>query len=165
MTRYTHKQALIIPLTHIPLDKMAAIPQITDSNALSWIIFFSIQIGLNVVPMGPFDNKPALVNVMASHRTGRYLNQCWPYCGLTKHILNWIFILSGDGLCPASYQAITQSNADALPIVHQRANLNRLWILRHKSIKIKCLKNAMRYCYISIVTPGKEIILSKVCPS
>ena len=59
-------------LTHLPLDKMAAI--LADDSFKR--IFFnenariSIQISLKFVPNGPIDNKSALVQVMAWHRTG-----------------------------------------------------------------------------------------------
>ena len=59
-------------LTHLPLDKMAAI--LADNNFKC--IFFDekfcilIQISLKFVPKGPIDNKRALVQVMAWRRTG-----------------------------------------------------------------------------------------------
>ena len=59
-------------LTHLPLDKMAAI--LADDN--SKCIFLNendripIQISLKFVSKSPIDNKPALVQVMAWRRTG-----------------------------------------------------------------------------------------------
>ena len=50
-------------LTHLPLDKMAAI--LADD-----IFKFSIRISLKFVLRSPIDNKPALVQVMAWLRTG-----------------------------------------------------------------------------------------------
>ena len=53
-----------LQLTHLPLDKMAAI--LADDI----FIIISIQISLKFVPNGPIDNKSALVQVMAWRRTG-----------------------------------------------------------------------------------------------
>ena len=61
-----------ICLTHLPLDKMAAI--LADGNFNC--IFLNendripIQISLKYVPMSPIDNKPELVQVMAWRRAG-----------------------------------------------------------------------------------------------
>ena len=61
-----------IALTHLPLDKMAAI--LADDNFKC--IFLNendgilIRISLKFVPRSPIDNKPALVRVMAWRRTG-----------------------------------------------------------------------------------------------
>ena len=54
-------------LTHLPLDKMAAI---LADDIFNWIFLnengrISIQISLKFVPKSPTDNKPALVQVMA----------------------------------------------------------------------------------------------------
>ena len=58
-------------LTHLPLDKMAAISadifKCIFSNGNDRI---QIQISLKLVPKSPIDNKPALVQVMAWHGTG-----------------------------------------------------------------------------------------------
>ena len=59
-------------LTHLPLDKMAAI--LADENFRS--IFFNendrspIRISLKFVPRTSIENKLALVQIMAWHRTG-----------------------------------------------------------------------------------------------
>ena len=59
-------------LTHLPLDKMAAI--LADDNFRC--IFLNendripIRISLKFVPRSPIDNKPALVQVMAWRRIG-----------------------------------------------------------------------------------------------
>ena len=59
-------------LTHLPLDKMAAI--LADDNFKC--IFFNenyrimIQISLKYVPRSPIDNKSALVQVMVWRRSG-----------------------------------------------------------------------------------------------
>ena len=59
-------------LTHLPLDKMAAI--LTDDILKS--IFLNeddkilIQISLKLVPKSPIDNKPALAQVMSWRRRG-----------------------------------------------------------------------------------------------
>ena len=50
-------------LTHLPLDKMAAI--LADDNDR-----IPFQISLKIVPRSPIDNKPALVQGMAWRRTG-----------------------------------------------------------------------------------------------
>ena len=68
-------------LTHLLLDKMATI--LTDDNVkciyLNENDRILIRISLKFVPRKPVDNKPALVKIMARHRTsGHYLNQCWP---------------------------------------------------------------------------------------
>ena len=59
-------------LTHLPLDKIAAI---LADNIFKCIFLnendrILIQISLKFVPRGPIDNKPALVQVMAWRRTG-----------------------------------------------------------------------------------------------
>ena len=53
--------------THLPMEKMAAISHTTFSNELSWIQIFytTIRISLKFVPKDQFDNKTALVRVMA----------------------------------------------------------------------------------------------------
>ena len=59
-------------LTHLPLDKMAAML----ADDILKCIFLNendknlIQISLKLVPTSPIDNKPALVREMAWHRTG-----------------------------------------------------------------------------------------------
>ena len=58
-------------LTHLPLDKMAAISQIADSSAFSWQKrCILIRISLTFVPNGPIDNRLALTQVLAWRRTG-----------------------------------------------------------------------------------------------
>ena len=59
-------------LTHWGQDKIDAILQTTFSNAISWMKMFEfrLQISLKFVPKGPINNIPALVQVMAWHRTG-----------------------------------------------------------------------------------------------
>ena len=59
-------------LTHLPLDKMAAI---LAGNIFKWIFLnencrIPIQISLKYVLKSLIDNKPALVHVMAWRRTG-----------------------------------------------------------------------------------------------
>ena len=60
------------PLTHLPLDKMAA--NLADDNFKG--IFLKengrilIQISLKCVPRGLINNKPVLVRVMACHLFG-----------------------------------------------------------------------------------------------
>ena len=61
-----------ILLTHVPLDKMDAI---LADNIFKCIYLnendrIQIQTSLKFVPRSPIDNKPALVQVMAWHRTG-----------------------------------------------------------------------------------------------
>ena len=55
-------------LTHLPLDKIAAISQMTASNAFSWMESFVFR--SKVTPNGLIDNKSALVQVMAWRRAG-----------------------------------------------------------------------------------------------
>ena len=60
------------PLTHLPLDKMAAI----SADGIFKCIFLNenvrifIQISLKFVPKGSIDNKPALVQVLVWRWTG-----------------------------------------------------------------------------------------------
>ena len=59
-------------LTHLPMDKMAAI--LVD-EIFNWIFlngndWIPIQISLKCVSRSPIENKPALVHVMAWRRTG-----------------------------------------------------------------------------------------------
>ena len=57
--------------THLPLDKMAAIPQSTFFSALLWIkSFVLIKISLKVVPKGPINRNPTLVWIKAWRRIG-----------------------------------------------------------------------------------------------
>ena len=59
-------------LTHLPLDKMAAIS--ADGNFkcifLNENVRISIDISLKFVPEGPINNIPALVQIMAWRRSG-----------------------------------------------------------------------------------------------
>ena len=59
-------------LTHLTLDKMAAI--MTDDNFKCIFLYendrIPIGISLTFVSRSAIDNKPALVQVMAWHRTG-----------------------------------------------------------------------------------------------
>ena len=58
-------------LTHFPLDKMAVISQTMLSDAISSEKFcILIKISPKFVPKGLIDNNPALVQIMAWHRTG-----------------------------------------------------------------------------------------------
>ena len=54
-------------LSHLLLDKMAAISQTLFSNAFSWMKKYCIliNISLKFVPKGPINNIPALVQIMA----------------------------------------------------------------------------------------------------
>ena len=63
---------VILLLTHLRLDKMAAIlaDDIFKCIFLNENDRIPIQISLKFVPRGPIDNKPALVHVMAWRRTG-----------------------------------------------------------------------------------------------
>ena len=57
-------------LTHRGRHKMAAIFQTIFSNEFSWMknVWISIRISLKFVPMGPINNIPALVQIMAWRR-------------------------------------------------------------------------------------------------
>ena len=59
-------------LTHLPMDKMAAIlaDDIFKRIFLNDNVRISIQISLKFVPRGSINNKPALIQVMAWRRTG-----------------------------------------------------------------------------------------------
>ena len=48
-------------LTHLPLDKMAAISETTPSNTFSWMEILEFRFSLKFVRKGPIDNIPALV--------------------------------------------------------------------------------------------------------
>ena len=65
---------LTLTITHPSLDKMAAISQTTFSNAFSYktknIYIFLTKISLKLVPKGPIDINPALVQTMAWRRIG-----------------------------------------------------------------------------------------------
>ena len=61
-----------LSLTHLPLDKMAAI---LADNIFKCIFLIEnvrilIQISLKFVPKGSIDNKPVLVQIMAWRQTG-----------------------------------------------------------------------------------------------
>ena len=49
--------------THLPMDKIASVPQTIFSNAFSWMknFVFLVLISLTFVPKGPIDNKSTLV--------------------------------------------------------------------------------------------------------
>ena len=55
--------ATSVTLTHLPLDRMAAILQTIFPGALLCMKHFciSIKISLKFVPKGPIDNNPALI--------------------------------------------------------------------------------------------------------
>ena len=59
-------------LTHLPLDKMAAIlaDDIFKCIFMNEKLHILIPISLKFVPKGPIDNKSALAQVMAWRRTG-----------------------------------------------------------------------------------------------
>ena len=61
-----------VSLTHLPLDKMAAI--VADDNFKCMFVNennkIPIRISLKFVPRSPIDSKPALVRVMAWRRIG-----------------------------------------------------------------------------------------------
>ena len=59
-------------LTHWGRDKMAAISQATLSKHifLNENVTISIKISLKFIPKGPFNNNPALVQIMAWRRSG-----------------------------------------------------------------------------------------------
>ena len=58
-------------LTHLSLEKMTDISQTALSNAFSWMkMLILIKISMKFVPRDPIDNIPALVQIMAWHRTG-----------------------------------------------------------------------------------------------
>ena len=71
---YTFNHPWYQILTHLPLDKMAAILRHDNFKC----IFFNendsipipIRISLTFLPKRPIDNKPALVQLMAGRRTG-----------------------------------------------------------------------------------------------
>ena len=66
------REEICLPLTHLPLDKMAAI--LTDDIFKCIFLIekdkIPIQLSLKLVPVGPIDNKPVLVQVMVWRRTG-----------------------------------------------------------------------------------------------
>ena len=61
-----------VELTHLPLDKMAAIcaDYIFKSIFLNETFCILIKISLKLVPKGSIDNTPALVYIMAWRRLG-----------------------------------------------------------------------------------------------
>ena len=67
-----------LALTHLPLDKMAAIlaDDIFKCIFLNENDRISIQISLKFVPKSSINNKPVLVQVMACRRTGKWC----PFC-------------------------------------------------------------------------------------
>ena len=64
--------SLVYVLTHLPLDKMAAILAADNFKCifLNGNDRIPIRISLKFVPISPIDNKAALVQVMAWRRTG-----------------------------------------------------------------------------------------------
>ena len=64
----TFSVQFMLPLTHWGWDKMAAISQTTLSSAFSWKKMSEFR--LRFVPKGPINNNPALVQIMAWHRSG-----------------------------------------------------------------------------------------------
>ena len=72
-------------LTHWGWEPMAAISQTTVSNAFSWTKI-PIKIPLKFVLMGPINNIPALVQIMARHRPGYKPLSEPTMASLLKHI-------------------------------------------------------------------------------
>ena len=73
-------------LTHLLLDKMAAILAEDNFKCILWMKMIEnlIWISLKLVPRSSIDNKPALVEIrlVAWWAPSHYLNQCW-------NIVNW----------------------------------------------------------------------------
>ena len=74
---HPHEGLISIPgnvavLTHLPLDKMAAIlaDDISKHIFLNEKLGILIEISLKFVPKGPIDNNPAFVEIMAWRRLG-----------------------------------------------------------------------------------------------
>ena len=74
---HSHEELISIPgnvavLTHLPLDKMAAIlaDDISKHIFLNEKLWILIEISLKFVPKGPIDNNPAFVEIMAWRRLG-----------------------------------------------------------------------------------------------
>ena len=72
MHAITSVAKLALELTHLPLNKMAAIlaDDIFKCIFLNQNYRILIQISLKCVPRSQIDNKPAMVQVMAWRRTG-----------------------------------------------------------------------------------------------
>ena len=66
-------------LTHWGVDKMAGISQTIFLKRIFWNekVKIFIPISLKLVSKGPFNNKSALVQIMAWRRSGHYVNQWW----------------------------------------------------------------------------------------
>ena len=61
MCETINAKVCINPLTHFPLDKIAAISQdISKCISMNEHVWISIKISLKFVPKGPIDNNPAL---------------------------------------------------------------------------------------------------------
>ena len=63
----------VVLLTHLPLEKMAAISQTDDIFRYIFLnknVWISIKISLKFVPRGPINNIPALVQMMVWCRLG-----------------------------------------------------------------------------------------------
>ena len=65
-TKWQSFSTVVNILTHLPLEKIAAISQMF-CDAFSWMknFVFLIRISPRIVPKGPNDNNPALVQIMA----------------------------------------------------------------------------------------------------
>ena len=61
---------LVPYLTHLTLDKMAAISQSFQMHFREWKFCILIKISLKFVPKGPIDNIPPLVQIMAWRQIG-----------------------------------------------------------------------------------------------
>ena len=74
-------------LTHLPLDKMAAISQTTVSNAFSWKkrFVFRFVFHWSLFLVGPIDNKSAMVQIMV---------RIFGHCGQTPLISWYVFIIN-----------------------------------------------------------------------
>ena len=72
LQQFNKEKSRDILLTHLPLDKMAAI--LADDNFKRIFVNenyrIPISFSLKFVPRSPIDNKPALVQVMAWRRRG-----------------------------------------------------------------------------------------------
>ena len=84
-------------LTHWGWDKMVATSQTTVSNTFLWIKCMNLlKISVKIVPMGPINNSPALVQTMAWHQPGNkplselmMVSLLMPICITRPQWFNW----------------------------------------------------------------------------
>ena len=155
-------------LTHLPLDKMAAISQTIFSDAFSWMNFFCILIkmSLNFVLKDSIDTNAALVQVMAWHWIGdKPLSEPMMFSLLTymRHLASmslthWgqVMHISVSKLCYLRFRlCLVTCSASS----HY---LNQCWVIVNWTIRNKLQENFHRNSHYFIEQNALESVICKM---